>query len=70
MIRFSWTREKLAAFKLAYAEAVKNGATDFKYCDMQFDVKYAKYLIEYLDGEFEKMLSRMACQNAVGGTLH
>ena len=61
----SWSRDKLAALKVAYDKAVAERASSFTFVEMDgtsrfarkvgehpFVTSYAKYLIEYLEGEF------------------
>lgn len=54
----NWTPDKLAmlqsAHKLAVKQRVKKLTLTIDKIDTEFDVGYAKYLIEYLEGEFAK----------------
>lgn len=51
----NWTRPMLERFKVAYAEAAKAGKDAvFNFDGHDFVVGYAKYLIEYLDGNLQK----------------
>ena len=45
-----FTREKLKAFKKAYTKAA--GKDHFKFEGMPYVRGYAKYVIEYLEGQF------------------
>jgi hypothetical protein len=49
----NWTPEKLAQFKKAYQLHADPKAT-FVFEDKEFVVAYAKYLIEYLEGQFNE----------------
>jgi len=42
-------REKLAQFKNAYSDAVKDGKTEFTFEKHSFYAPYARYLIMYLE---------------------
>lgn len=46
------SREDLTELKKLYAKAVKDGKPDLEFKGHQFVVGYVKYLIEYLDGQF------------------
>lgn len=46
----SFSRPKLARFKVAYARAVKENKADFTFDGHDYLVGYAKYLIQYLEG--------------------
>lgn len=50
----SFTEADLAKFKSAYDTAVKNNQQEFLFENHEYVVDYAKYLIEYLTGEFEQ----------------
>ncbi len=47
----TWTRPKLRRFKVAQQAAEKRLATAFCWEGYDFDTRYAKYLIEWLEGE-------------------
>lgn len=49
-----WTRGRLSQFKKAYAEADANHTEQFTFMGHVFLTAYAKYLIEYLDGLFNR----------------
>lgn len=49
----SFSERDLRQFKVVYARAVKNGLTQFEYGGNEYLVSYAKYLIEYLEGQFK-----------------
>jgi len=55
LINIAWTHPMLERFKAAYAQACLNkDRTDTFYFDgHEFVIGYAKYLIEYLEGEFK-----------------
>lgn len=53
MIAYNWTPEKLARFKEAYVAADKRHRDEFKFDGYSFYTGYAKYLIEYLEQEFQ-----------------
>lgn len=53
MIAYNWTPEKLARLKEAYAAADKRHRDEFKFDGYSFYTGYAKYLIEYLEQEFQ-----------------
>ena len=55
---YTWTPEKLALFKKRYE--LHKTDEDFVFAGMCFVPAYAKYLIEYLDGEFAAMDKRTA----------
>jgi hypothetical protein len=50
--QMTWTPEKLSAFKNVYKRAQDNKLDMFAFDGHVFVRAYAKYLIEYLDGEF------------------
>jgi len=54
----NWTPAKLEALQAAYNTAVRQRVTKFTVTidkiDTEFDTGYAKYMIEYLTGEFKK----------------
>ena len=54
----NWTPEKLAKLSSGLALAKKQRVTQFSLeidgVKTEFDVGYAKYLVEYLEGEFGK----------------
>lgn len=52
-IMISWTPTMLKRFKRAYKQALKDNVGVFTFDGNAFMVPYAKYLIEYLDGEFQ-----------------
>jgi hypothetical protein len=54
MNMITFTPEKLQLFKAAYQLAVDAHVDTFRFDDKEFVVGYAKYLIEYLDGELDK----------------
>lgn len=47
-------KQDLANLKLSYSVAIKNNKTVFKFKGHKILVSYAKYVIEYLDGIFNK----------------
>lgn len=49
----NWTRQMLNRFECAYKEAVRTGKPQFVFDNNTFVVAYAKYLIEYLKGQFK-----------------
>ena len=49
----SWNAEKLASFKKAHANALAANKGTFVWDGHGFLVTYAKYLIEYLEGQFK-----------------
>lgn len=54
----TWTRERVAELRAAYDRAYADFQTSFKVKitgqgEHEFDTRYAKYLLEYLDGEFK-----------------
>jgi hypothetical protein len=49
----NWTPEKLVKFRKAYKLHSDPNAT-FVFEDKEFVVAYAKYLIEYLEGQFNE----------------
>jgi hypothetical protein len=49
----TWTPEKFTAFDKAYKKALKDGKEQFVFEDRDFVTGYAKYLIEYLAGQFK-----------------
>jgi|HubBroStandDraft_4_1064222.scaffolds.fasta_scaffold419159_2 hypothetical protein len=51
MNMITFTPEMLARFKAAYRIAVDAKVDTFRFDDKEFVVSYAKYLIEYLDGQ-------------------
>jgi len=51
VIAYTWTPEKLVAFKQQHEAAVKRRAESFKFDGYCFYVEYAKYLIQYLEQE-------------------
>lgn len=53
-VEINWTPEMLKRFKKTYDEAVAMKLDSFKFDGNVFVTGYAKYLIEYLDGEFKK----------------
>lgn len=53
-IEMRWTPEMLKRFKRAYNQAVKDNADVFTFEGNAFVRDYAKYLIEYIEGEFGK----------------
>jgi hypothetical protein len=48
-----WTPVQLASFKRAYNDATKASAAQFKWQGHDFLTAYAKYLIEYLETQFQ-----------------
>jgi len=44
------TLAELPDLKVEYERAVKEGAELFKFKGMDLDTKYAKYLIDYMEG--------------------
>ena len=44
-------RSNLKKFKKAKEKAEKRGEQEFRFMAITFDVKYAKYLIEYLEND-------------------
>jgi hypothetical protein len=51
----NWTPEKLVAFRKAY-QLHKDPQATFVFEDKEFVVGYAKYLIEYLEGQFNERI--------------
>jgi len=49
-----WTQPMLKRLKVAYKAAVKKGEQYFTFDNNQYFVGYVKYLIEYLEGEFNR----------------
>ncbi len=49
-----WTPDKLMKFKAAYAGAIIGKHNSFEFQGNEYDTGYAKYLMEYLDDQFEK----------------
>ena len=49
----AWDQRMLKRFKAAQKAAVARKEESFIFDDNEFDVKYSKYLIEYLDGQFK-----------------
>lgn len=49
----SWSKPKLKRFKTAYQHAKDKELADFTFEGSEFDLKYAKYLIEYLEEHFK-----------------
>ena len=49
----SWNRPMLDRFKEAHAAASKRNAETFVFDGQGFLIGYAKYLIEYLEGQFK-----------------
>lgn len=50
----AWTPTLLRAFKKAVQKAELEQSETFWFQEREFLVAYAKYLIQYLDGEFSK----------------
>lgn len=48
----NWTPDMLSRFKRAYGMAVRTNQTEFEFDGNQFVSSYAKYLIEYLEFQF------------------
>lgn len=48
----TWTADKLKRLKGAYQQAVEATDDEFSFDGNQFVTNYAKYLIEYLEGQF------------------
>lgn len=48
-----FTPEKLAELKKAYSKAKEKGQNSFVFDDVELLVDYAKYLIQYLEMQFE-----------------
>ena len=59
-------RKKLADLKAEREKAVKAGKDQFKLDGQDFDVRYAKYLIEYIEGELAKHPDQPARENREG----
>jgi|WetSurSiteA1Bulk_404760.scaffolds.fasta_scaffold05678_4 hypothetical protein len=51
----AWTPGTLKRLKAAVEKAKAEGVEVFVFEDKEFFVPYAKYLIEYLEGEFFKV---------------
>lgn len=51
----AFDRRTLELFRAAYNRAVKNRHDEFTFQDQQFVVGYAKYLLLYLDNQFDKI---------------
>jgi hypothetical protein len=54
----SFDEDKLSNFKRAYNNAKKEGKDIFIFDGNEFVLGYAKYMIEYLEGKFQKGDSR------------
>ncbi len=52
-----FTQESLVRFKAAYEKAVADKQEQFTFEGNEFILGYAKYAIEYLEGEFAKQQS-------------
>lgn len=52
-----WTRTMLKDLKLAYKIACECEMDVFRFEGHDFVVSYARYLIEYLEGQFKSCLS-------------
>lgn len=50
----TFTPEKLDLFKKAFVKAVGGEQDQFTFEGREYVTGYAKYVIEYLDGEFNK----------------
>ncbi len=50
----TWTPDMLREFKRTYSKAVKDKVLVFTYRGHQFIPDYAKYLIEYLESQFDE----------------
>jgi hypothetical protein len=48
----TWTPDKLERFRVAYARANVERKNVFRFDDHWFVRDYAKYLIQFLDGQF------------------
>ena len=48
----AWTPAKLTKFKRDYAKAITDGKVTFMFEGHEVLVRYAKYLIEYLENRF------------------
>lgn len=59
-------REKLAALKTEREKALKAGKDSFKLDGHDFDVNYAKYMIEYIEGELARHPDQPARENREG----
>ena len=53
MKEISWTVDMLKRFKKAYEEASKEEKMSFMFDYNEFDLGYAKYLIEFLEIKFK-----------------
>lgn len=49
----SWTKPKAALFEKAYKQTLAAGRTVFTFEGCEFVPAYAKYVIEYLKGQFK-----------------
>jgi hypothetical protein len=58
-----WSPEKLQKLKVAYCAAKDQGKKSFLFNGDEFVVDYAKYLIEYLEGEFSRFNQHQAVNN-------
>lgn len=54
----TWTPAKLQRFKVHYKTACDNTQESFRFEGHIFMCEYAKYLIEYLEGQFREMRDR------------
>lgn len=52
-----FTRNKAIAFKAAYGEAIAASLSEFTFEGHEFDVSYARYLIQYLETNFKSRAS-------------
>lgn len=49
--QITWTKAKRDRLRLAYEQAVKDGKDIFTFEGDEFVTNYAKYLLQYLDGQ-------------------
>lgn len=49
----SWTKSKVKNFRTIIAHAQEKKLETFTFDGNEYDLKYAKYLLEYLEGRFK-----------------